>query len=298
MNYHNPVLLKESIEGLNIKPNGIYVDVTYGGGGHSCEILKKLDKGKLLAFDVDEDVLKNVSDNENFTLINANFRFIKNFLKFHNSIPVDGIIADLGISSHQIDNPERGFSIRSEGELDLRMDQKSEMTARDVLSNYSSDELKEVFHKYGEFSNAGKLANAIVYYRNEHEIITLQDIKNAVGRFALRGKENKFYARIFQALRIEINNELDSLKELLMQSTEVLKKGGRLVVISYHSLEDRLVKNYMKSGNFEGIIEKDFFGNEITPMEMLTRKPIVPLDEEIEKNNRARSAKLRIAIKK
>ena len=296
MNYHNPVLLKESIEGLDIKPDGIYVDVTYGGGGHSREILKKLKNGRLIAFDVDEDVLKNVFNNENFTLINANFRYIKNFLKFHKSIPVDGIIADLGVSSHQIDEPERGFSIRFEGELDLRMDKKSDINAQDVLSQYSVDELKAVFYKYGEFSNAAKLAYAIDLYRKEHEIKTILDIKNAVGRFAIRGKENRFYARIFQALRIEINNEIESLKDLLLQSTEVLKEGGRLVVISYHSLEDRLVKNFIKSGNFQGVIEKDFYGNEICPMKTLTRKPIVPSDDEIEKNNRARSAKLRIAV--
>jgi 16S rRNA (cytosine1402-N4)-methyltransferase len=297
MTYHETVLLKESIDGLDIKSGGIYVDVTFGGGGHSKEILKKIGDGKLIAFDQDEDALENTIDDKRFTLINANFRFLKNFLMFHKVLAVDGIIADLGISSHQIDDPERGFSTRFNSELDLRMDRKSELTAKHILAEYPVEKLSKVFHDYGELKQSYQIANTIVAERKSKEIKSVDELKTVIEKFAERGKENKFYAQIFQALRIEINGEMEALKELLIQSNEVLNKGGRLVVIAYHSLEDRLVKNYMKSGNFEGTIEKDFYGNVQSPMKMVTRKPIVPSEEEIEKNKRARSGKLRIAVK-
>lgn len=297
MSYHEPVLSKESIDGLDVKPDGIYVDVTFGGGGHSGEILKKLETGRLVAFDQDEDALKNAFNDERFTLVNANFRFLKNFLMYYKALPVDGIIADLGISSHQIDDPDRGFSTRFDSELDLRMDRKGKLDAKNILNDYSSEEISALFFKYAEMQNAKRLANAIVQYRKDKKIHTVRDLKNAIGKFAEKGKENKFYAKVFQALRIEINNEMDSLKDMLLQSTEVLNPGGKLVVISYHSLEDRLVKNFMRAGNFEGIAEKDFYGNVITPFKMITRKPIVPGQGELDRNKRARSAKLRIAIK-
>jgi len=297
MSYHEPVLSKESVDGLDVKPDGIYVDVTFGGGGHSREILKKLETGRLVAFDQDEDVLKNALKDERFTLVNANFRFLKNFLMYYKAVPVDGIIADLGISSHQIDDPDRGFSTRFDSELDLRMDRKGKLDAKDILNDYSSEEISDLLFKYGEMQNAKRIANAIVRYREDKKIHTVPDLKNAIGKFAEKGKENKFYAKVFQALRIEINNEMDSLKDMLLQSKEVLNQGGKLVVISYHSLEDRIVKNFMRAGNFEGIVEKDFYGNEITPFKMITRKPIVPGQDELNRNKRSRSAKLRIAIK-
>ncbi len=298
MSYHKTVLLKESIEGLDIKPEGIYVDVTFGGGGHSREILKRLKKGKLIAFDQDEDAFVNSIDDERFTLVNANFRFMKNFLVFHNAYPVDGIVADLGVSSHQINDPERGFSIRFDSELDLRMDRKNAQSARKVLAEYTAEELSRIFFEYGELSQAKKIANTIICERKVMEIKTTEDLKAVLHQFTERGKENKFYAKVFQALRIEINSEIEALKEFLLQSKEVIKDEGRLVVISYHSLEDRLVKNFMKSGNFDGIVEKDFYGHEKSPMKMITRKPLTPDPEEINNNNRARSAKLRIAVKK
>ena len=297
MSYHKTVLLKESIEGLDIKPEGIYVDVTFGGGGHSREILKRLKKGKLIAFDQDEDAIVNSIDDERFSLVNANFRFMKNFLLFHLAYPVDGIIADLGISSHQIDNPERGFSIRFDTDLDLRMDRKNVQSAKSLLAEYSAEELSRIFFEYGELNRAKQIANTIVRERKIKEIKTTEDLKNILGQFAERGKENKFYSQVFQALRIEINSEIEALKEFLLQSKEAIKDNGRLVVISYHSLEDRLVKNFMKSGNFEGVVEKDFYGNERSPMKMITKRPITPDPEEINDNNRARSAKLRIAVK-
>jgi 16S rRNA (cytosine1402-N4)-methyltransferase len=297
MMYHEPVLLQKSIDGLNINPDGVYVDVTYGGGGHSKEILNRLKGGKLIAFDQDDDALQNIIDDERLILVNANFRFIKNFLMFYKVLPVDGILADLGISSHQIDNTERGFSTRFNSELDLRMDRKSGQSAKEVLASYTEEELKKMFFEFGELSNAKSLAKAIVFEREYNEISTVNDIKKVLERYAERGRENKFYAKVFQALRIEINHEIEALDEFLKQSIEVLKPEGRLVVISYHSLEDRLVKNYMKSGNAEGTIEKDFYGHEKVPFKMITRKPLVPSEEEIEINKRARSAKLRIAIK-
>lgn len=296
--YHNPVLLIESIEGLSIIPSGIYVDVTFGGGGHSQVILDNLDEnGRLLAFDQDDDALLNVPDDERFTLVNHNFRYLKNFLKLYNAFPVDGILADLGISSHQIDEAERGFSIRFKGELDLRMNRNQGKSAKDVVNSYTVEELKRVFKDYGELDNAWKIANAIVNYRSLQEINDTEQLKEAVSSCINKKIENKMLAMIFQAIRIEVNEELEALKEMLLQTVESLKPGGRLVVISYHSLEDRLVKNFMKSGNFKGEIEKDFYGNIISPLKMISRKPIIATEEEILRNNRSRSAKLRIAEK-
>jgi 16S rRNA (cytosine1402-N4)-methyltransferase len=298
MEYHNPVLLKECIEGLNINPSGIYVDVTFGGGGHSREILKHLTTGKLYAFDQDEDAVKNKIDDPRFTLIRQNFRFLKNFLKLHNALPIDGLLADLGVSSHQFDEAERGFSTRFDAKLDMRMDRNVKNTAADVLNTYSEEDLKRIFKLYGEVDNAGKLAYVIFHARKEKEIETVNDLKAAIDKCVRRGKENQYYAQVFQALRIEVNKELDVLQELLVQSLDVLKPGGRLVVIAYHSLEDRLVKNFTRTGKFEGELEKDFYGNPITPFKQITRKPIMPGEKEVEENSRARSAKLRIVEKK
>jgi 16S rRNA (cytosine1402-N4)-methyltransferase len=298
MHYHNPVLLKECIEGLNINPAGIYVDVTFGGGGHSREILKHLTTGKLYAFDQDEDAVKNSIGDDRFVLIKQNFRYLKNFLKMYDALPIDGLLADLGVSSHQFDEAERGFSIRFDAKLDMRMDQNAKQTAAEVLNTYSEEDLKRIFRLYGEVENAGYLASIIFHNRKDKQIETVNDLKTMIVKCVKRGRENQYYAQVFQALRIEVNKELDVLQDLLMQSLEVLKPGGRLVVISYHSLEDRLVKNIMRSGKFEGDVEKDFYGNPLTPFKQITRKPIVPSEKENEENSRARSAKLRIAEKK
>jgi 16S rRNA (cytosine1402-N4)-methyltransferase len=298
MEYHNPVLLKECIEALNIDPKGIYVDVTFGGGGHSREILKHLTTGKLYAFDQDEDAIKNNIVDERFVLIRQNFRYLKNFLKMYNALPVDGLLADLGVSSHQFDEAGRGFSTRFDAKLDMRMDQNDKLTAADILNTYSEEDLKRIFKLYGEVENAGRLAYVIFHARKEKQIETVNDLKVAIEKCVRRGRENQYFAQVFQALRIEVNKELDVLKDLLTQSLEVLKPGGRLVVIAYHSLEDRLVKNIMRSGKFEGEVDKDFFGNQLTPFKQITRKPVVPTEKENEENSRARSAKLRIAEKK
>ncbi len=295
--YHQPVLLHESIEGLNIRPDGIYADVTFGGGGHSRAILEKLKQGRLIAFDQDKDALDNLIDDNKFTLVNHNFRYLKNFLKYHDAMPLDGILADLGVSSHQFDVAERGFSMRFDGELDMRMNAGQKKSAVTVLNTYTETELKHIFRNYGELNNAGALSHAIVKQRNQKAIKTFSDLEGAIGRFARRGKENKFFAQVLQALRIEINDELEALKEMLVQAADVLKEGGRLVVISYHSLEDRLVKNFIKSGNFEGIREKDFYGNPKLIFEQINRKPITPAPEELQENNRSRSSRLRIASK-
>jgi 16S rRNA (cytosine1402-N4)-methyltransferase len=296
--YHTPVLLKDCIEGLNIHPAGIYVDVTYGGGGHSKEILKHLTDGKLIAFDQDEAAFANEQKDDRLMLLRQNFRFLKNNLRLNNAIPVDGILADLGVSSHQFDEPDRGFSTRFNGALDMRMDQQLRMTAREVVNTYEEDHLRRIFMEYGELENSARLARTICTERKSKTIETGDDLKAIAKKFIRRGKENKFYAQLFQALRIEVNKELDALKELLMQTTEVLKPGGRLVVLSYHSLEDRLVKNFMRSGKMLGDAEKDFYGNSLSPFKQITRKPIVPDDEELNRNSRAGSAKLRIAEKK
>jgi 16S rRNA (cytosine1402-N4)-methyltransferase len=294
--YHNPVLLHASVDGLNINPSGIYVDVTFGGGGHSREILSKLGpEGKLVGFDQDPDAEKNKPSDERLLFIRQNFRFMKNFLKLHKMMPVDGILADLGVSSHQFDVADRGFSTRFEGPLDMRMNQSVGKSAADVLNEYKEEELRSIFANYGEMDRPGAIAKAIVAARAEQPLKTSEDLKKAVIRQVDKRKENQFYAKLYQALRIEVNQELDVLKEFLKQSEEILKPGGRLVVISYHSLEDRLVKNFMRSGKFEGDAEKDFYGNPLVPFKLITRKPIVPEDKEIEENNRARSARLRIA---
>ncbi len=297
MEYHNPVLLKDCIDGLNINPAGIYVDVTFGGGGHSKEILKHLTTGKLYAFDQDEDAIKNNIKDDRLVLIKQNFRYLKNFLKLYNALPIDGLLADLGVSSHQFDEAERGFSTRFDAKLDMRMDQGSKLTAAVVVNTYTEEDLKRIFKMYGEVENAGRLAYVIVHARNEKSIETVNDLKIAIEKCVRRGRENKYFAQVFQALRIEVNKELDVLKELLTQSLEVLKPGGRLVIISYQSLEDKLVKNIIRSGKFEGEVEKDFFGNQLAPFRAITRKAIIPSDEEILQNSRARSAKLRIAEK-
>lgn len=295
--YHQPVLLQQSIEGLNINPDGTYVDVTYGGGGHSAAILEKLKNGRLIAFDQDEDALANRLNDERLILINHNFRYLKQFLKYHHALPVDGILADLGVSSHQFDSRERGFSFRMGGNLDLRMNRRQKLSARTVINTYEEAALVDIFRYYGELPNARAIAGAIVRRREKSPVTSFEVLQHTIGHFAERNKENKFYARVMQALRIEVNQELESLKDMLVQSAAVLQSGGRLVVISYHSLEDRLVKNFIKAGNFEGRIEKDFFGNRKTYFKALTSKPVVASEDEISENNRARSAKMRIAEK-
>lgn len=297
MMYHQPVLLNECIEGLKIDPNGTYVDVTYGGGGHSKAILAQIKEGRLIAFDQDEAAEKNKADTSKLIFVRQNFKYLKNFLRLHNALPVNGILADLGVSSHQFDTAERGFSTRFEAELDMRMDTNSQKTAKMVLNEFSEEQLKEIFKVYGEIPNASKLAYRIVHERKLKPINKVSELKNIIAPLVTRGKENQYLAQVFQALRIEVNNEMQVLKELLVQSLEVLDKGGRLVVISYHSLEDRLVKHFMRKGKFEGEVEKDFFGNSLVPFELITKKPIIPGAAEMEQNPRSRSAKLRIAEK-
>jgi len=297
MEYHNPVLLMETVDGLDIKPDGVYVDVTFGGGGHSKEILKRLGpNGRLFGFDQDEDALANALDDERFTLINENFRFIKRFLRFHNVKSVDGILADLGVSSHQFDVAERGFSTRFDAELDMRMSQKNDLSAFKVVNEYDEANLRRVFYDYGELKNAPAIARVILEAREIEEIKNTEQLKTVLGRFLPAHKSHKILAQMYQAIRIEVNQEMDVLKEFLEQSLEILKPGGRLSVISYHSLEDRLVKRYIKNGMFEGEPERDFFGNFSVPFKTIG-KLIVPNDAEIRINNRARSAKLRIAEK-
>jgi 16S rRNA (cytosine1402-N4)-methyltransferase len=296
MDYHLPVMLNECIEGLNIRPDGTYVDATFGGGGHSRAILSHLgDEGRLIAFDQDSDALANTLDDPRFTLLNENFRHVKSFLRLHGVRKVDGILADLGVSSHQFDVAERGFSTRYEGALDLRMDQRQELTARDIVNSADEQELERLLRLYGELPNARQMARAIVAARADKAIETTFDLREAVSRHLPRGMENKYLAMLFQALRIEVNGELDALQALLRQALDLLNPGGRLVVMSYHSLEDRLVKNFFKTGNFEGALEKDFYGNPIVPLKLVTRKAVTAGDEELQRNNRARSAKLRVA---
>lgn len=298
MEYHNPVLLHSSVDGLNIKPDGIYVDVTFGGGGHSREILSRLgENGKLFAFDQDEDAIANALPDERFTLINENFRFIKRFLRFHGMKSVDGILADLGVSSHQFDVAERGFSTRFDAGLDMRMSKKNDLNAFRVVNEYDEANLKRVFFDYGELKNAPALARTIIEAREYKAIDTTEELKEVLSKFLPEKVRNKVLAQIYQAIRIEVNQEMDVLKEFLEQSLEILKPGGRLSVISYHSLEDRLVKRYIKNGMFEGEPERDFFGNYFVPFKII-EKLIVPDNAEIKLNNRARSAKLRIAEKK
>jgi 16S rRNA (cytosine1402-N4)-methyltransferase len=298
MEYHNPVLLHASVDGLNINPDGIYVDVTFGGGGHSKEILSRLGpNGKLFAFDQDEDALANTLPDERFTLINENFRFIKRFLRFYGVKEVDGILGDLGVSSHQFDVAERGFSTRFDAELDMRMSQKNDLNAYRVVNEYDEASLKRVFLDYGELKNAPALARTIVEAREHKLIKTTDELKEVLAKFLPERIRNKILAQIYQAIRIEVNQEMDVLKEFLEQSLEILKPNGRLSVISYHSLEDRLVKRFIKNGMFEGEPERDFYGNFSVPFKTIG-KLIVPDQTEIKINNRARSAKLRIAEKR
>ena len=297
MEYHNPVLLKETVDGLNIHEDGIYVDVTFGGGGHSKEILKRLGpNGKLLAFDQDQDALKNSIDDDRFTLINENFRYLKRFLRFHGVKQVDGILADFGVSSHQFDEAERGFSIRFDAALDMRMNQNDKLSAFHVVNEYEENQLRNVLYNYGELKQAPAMARTIVSARKSAPIETSAQLQEVLKRFLPPRRENKVLAQIFQAIRIEVNQEIEVLKEFLEQTPEVLKKGGRLSVISYHSLEDRLVKRFMRNGLFEGEPERDLYGNFEVPFKKIGNM-IVPTNEEIALNNRARSAKLRIAEK-
>lgn len=295
--YHEPVLAGQSIEGLNILAGGRYVDATFGGGGHAALILEALGQGKLIAFDQDIDAGANIPGDERVLFLNQNFRYMKNFLKLYGLIPVDGIMADLGVSSHQFDQPARGFSTRFDGPLDMRMNRQNNLTAKNVIMEYGSEKLADLFYLYGELGNAFKIAAAIEKHRKDQKIETTGQLLQVLKNLAPRGKENKFFAQVFQSLRIEVNQELESLKEFLKQCNDVLRPGGRLVVISYHSLEDRLVKHYMKAGNFRGEVEKDFFGNPITPL-IPVGKVIMPGREEMERNSRARSARLRIAEKR
>ena len=298
MNYHQPVLLKECLDGLQIKPDGVYVDVTFGGGGHSKAILERLGaNGKLFAFDQDNDAEKNIPADARLTFIPQNFMYMKNFLRMYEATQVDGILADLGVSSHQFDEAERGFSIRFEADLDMRMNQQSKKTAATVLNEYDENQLKHIFRAYGEVENAYKLVKLITDARITQPISTTEQLKTIIAPCTPKFKDHQYLAKVFQALRIEVNNEIDVLKELLTQSLEVLNEGGRLVVMSYHSLEDRLVKNFMKTGNFEGDVIKDFYGNIARPFELITKKPLTPSEEEIERNSRSRSAKLRVAEK-
>ncbi|WP_452599195.1 16S rRNA (cytosine(1402)-N(4))-methyltransferase RsmH [Pontimicrobium sp. MEBiC01747] len=297
MEYHNPVLLKETVDGLNIKEDGIYVDVTFGGGGHSKEILKRLGpKGKLFAFDQDADALENTIDDERFTLIHENFRYIKRFLRFHGTRQVDGILADFGVSSHQFDVAERGFSTRFEADLDMRMNQNNELSAYHVINEYEEEQIKQVLLQYGELRAAPAMARLIITARQQEPIITSEQLKTILKKFLSPKHENKILAQIYQAIRIEVNQEIEVLKEFLEQTPELLKPEGRLSFISYHSLEDRLVKRYIRNGMFEGEPERDVFGNFEVPLKKVG-KLIIPSQKEIKENNRARSAKLRIAQK-
>ncbi len=298
MSYHNAVLLKESVDALAIKSDGVYVDVTFGGGGHSREILSRLgENGRLFAFDQDPDALDNVIDDERFVLIPENFRYITRFLRFHGIRKVDGVLADLGVSSHQFDEAERGFSTRFEGDLDMRMNQKSKISAKEIINNYSEEKIAEILFAYGELRNSRKIARLIVEARKNNKVETSFDLKEALRTVLPKAKEHKILAQIFQAIRIEVNEELDVLKEFLEQIPNLLKEEGRLSVISYHSLEDRLVKRFIRTGLFEGEPEKDVFGNSDEPLKKVG-KLIIPSKEEIKINNRARSAKLRIATLK
>lgn len=297
--YHQPVMLEECIDALNIKPEGTYVDVTFGGGGHSMRILEKLKGGRLIAFDQDEDARKQAENiqSRSFTFCQANFMYMKKYLKLNGVTKVDGILADLGISSHQIDSPERGFSTRYDGPLDMRMNKSSAVSASDVLNEYSEAELHKILGMYGEIKNAKTAAKMIVQQRVNNPFSRTEDLKKALQTITPRGKENKYFAQVFQALRIEVNQEMKALEDFLHQCGEVMEKGGRLVVMSYHSLEDRMVKNFINKGKVFGEVEKDFYGNEIKPFEAVNRKPIEASEEEVAENNRARSAKLRVAVK-
>lgn len=294
--YHEPVLLHQSIEGLKINPNGTYIDATFGGGGHSRGILKKLENGGLLGFDQDTDAQQNNIEDERFVFIKSNFKYVKNFMRYYGIQQVDGILADLGVSSHQFDSENRGFSFRFEqAVLDMRMNKETKTSAKQILNSYSKEKLQKILKEYGELKNSNKLANNIITARKNKEIHSVKDLLDTVSNCFSQKNKNKSLAKLFQALRIEVNDELELLKQFLLISKEILKTGGRLVVITYHSLEDRLVKNWMKAGNFSGEIEKDIYGNPKVPFQPVHRKVIIPTDEEIQNNSRARSAKLRIA---
>ena len=297
MVYHIPALLDESIEGLNIRPEGTYIDVTFGGGGHSLEILKRLTTGRLIAFDQDEDALRNVPDDKRILFLNQNFRFLKNNLRYNGINPADGLIADLGVSFHQFDEPGRGFTFRHDAPLDMRMNKYSPVSAADLLKNSGESTLADIFYNYGELTNSRRIAKEIVATRSEKPLTSVSDIMASIGKLAPFRQEHKFYARVFQALRIAVNHEIDNLREMLEQALSILNNGGRLVVITYHSLEDRVVKNFMRTGNFEGVEKKDFYGNLETPFRIITKRGITPGDIEIANNSRSRSARLRIAEK-
>lgn len=294
--YHTPALLHETVEGLNLQSDGIYVDVTFGGGGHSKEILNKIGpKGRLFGFDQDADAIQNIVDDKRFTFVRSNFKYLKNFMRFHGVEKVDGILADLGVSSHHFDEAGRGFSFRFDGALDMRMNTESKVTAASILNTYSEEDLANVFYLYGELHNSRKIARTIAQARAKEPIEKIFQFIEILKPYFVREKEKKDMARVFQALRIEVNQEMEVLRELLEQSLEILKPGGRIAILTYHSLEDRLVKNYFKSGNFEGKLEKDFYGNIIAPLKPVNNKVITATDKEVERNPRARSAKLRIA---
>jgi 16S rRNA (cytosine1402-N4)-methyltransferase len=297
--YHRPVMLEECVDALNIKPDGIYVDATFGGGGHSLKILENLTQGRLIAFDQDDDAAIEAEKikSRSFTFCQANFMYLKRYLKLNGVTKVNGILADLGISSHQIDSPERGFSTRFDGPLDMRMDKNISQTAASVLNEYTEEDLHKIFGMYGELKNARTVAKLIVQNRINSRFVRTQDLKKVLQNVAPRGKEYKYFAQVFQALRIEVNDEMKALENFLHQCGEVMETGGRLVILSYHSLEDRMVKNYINKGKMFGDVEKDFYGNQIKPFEAMHRKPIEASAEEIEQNNRARSAKLRVAEK-
>lgn len=294
--YHHPVLLQESISALQVKPEGVYVDATFGGGGHAKEILRRLSNGKLFVFDQDEDAKKNLIKDERLIFIQQNFRYLKRFLKLYKALPIDGILADLGVSSYQFDTPERGFSYRFDGMLDMRMDKTQTLTAKEILNNYDQNYLVQIFSEFGEIRNSKTLAATIVSERKKQPIESIEQLKSIIQTLA-KGNPNKYFAQVFQSLRIEVNHELESLKEFLQQSAEILCERGRLVVISYHSLEDRLVKNFIRYGNFEGESEKDFFGNEKKYFTTINKKPIIPSSKEVSQNPRARSAKMRVGEK-
>lgn len=297
--YHVPVLLKESVDLLDVKSGGVYADLTFGGGGHSREILSRLGKnGRLYGFDQDLDAIPNIPDDKRFVFVRNNFRFLRGCLREAGVEQVDGILADLGVSSHHFDAEERGFSFRFDGELDMRMNREAGLSAREVVNGYEEQDLARIFREYGELNSAGRIARAVVQARGRGEIATIAELKEAVGPLIPRNEESKFLAKLFQAIRIEVNREMDALKMMLEQALKVLKPGGRLVVITYHSLEDRLVKNFMRDGNFEGVAEKDFYGRVDTPFEVVTRKALAPSAAEVERNSRSRSAKLRAAQKR
>ncbi len=297
--YHRPVMLTECLDGLDLQPGGTYVDVTFGGGGHSRAILERLGaQGRLLAFDQDPDVQAHLPQDGRFTFVDANFRHLKRFLRLHGALPVDGILADLGVSSHQFDEAERGFSFRFDAELDMRMDTRAERSARELLNEASEEELRRIFRLYGELTNAGRVAKLVVLARSKGELRTIEQLKAAIAPAMGNDKPAKFYAKVFQALRIELNEEMEALQEFLLQCAEVIKPGGRLVVMSYHSLEDRLVKHLIKQGNLEGKVEKDFYGNDLRPFDPVNGRAIVASDAEQIENPRARSAKLRIGVRR